>query len=295
MVSVAQKIWYCFLFSAIVFAGIAILVFTGVFDAAVFNTQRPVNIFILASFFLTLFLTIFFCLNLRPDFLSEDQKSVDYPGELRAIDEIVVKKSAFEYVPKLPIHEELEELEAVEELEEIEAVEDAPERKIIPVKPSRRISNVRIAFGDDDVPYLVESSGLELVDGDIDEVIRFMEDDAPEEPVTLEELEALEELEVVSPFSSMMPLLNDNSESNDDAAELENISAGFDGGISMFSLPFAFSPGNPKLLQGDGQETLYEKNGIHYISNDVFNIDKDMEQSLNNDFVKLVESVVKKM
>jgi len=53
-----------------------------------------------------------------------------------------------------------------------------------------------VVFGDDDIPYIVESSGIELVDGDIADIFEYMDAD---EPAELEELEGeegeLEELE----------------------------------------------------------------------------------------------------
>jgi hypothetical protein len=52
---------------------------------------------------------------------------------------------------------------------------------------------VRLAFGDDDIPYIVETSGLELVDEDIDSVINMMRPD--DEPAELEELDELDEAE----------------------------------------------------------------------------------------------------
>jgi len=71
---------------------------------------------------------------------------------------------------------------------------------------------------------------------------------------------------------------------------------GGSGGVSMFK-PFTFFPGNPELLQGaeddeTAVEIFYEQNGIHYINSNAFTHD-NMEK-LDNDFAKLVESVVDK-
>jgi len=76
--------------------------------------------------------------------------------------------------------------------------------------------------------------------------------------------------------------------------ELENISPKF-GGNPMFSQPFAFSPANPELLQAAGNEVIYQRNGIHYINSDAFTSDENTEREINNDFAKLVESVVNKV
>jgi hypothetical protein len=87
--------------------------------------------------------------------------------------------------------------------EEIDAAE-----AIIARNPSRKRSNIQLAFGDDDIPYIVESSGLELVDEDFDsgtkqptpakELLAAAGTDGQEEPP--EELEDLEELEELEPL-----------------------------------------------------------------------------------------------
>ncbi|MDR2477801.1 MAG: hypothetical protein LBD48_00655 [Treponema sp.] len=86
--------------------------------------------------------------------------------------------------------EELEELEAVEDDEYFSAAElnlrqnggllMAAERRQFRdrAKKNKKISNVRLAFGDDDIPYIVETSGIEIVDDEnIDDAIRAMQDD----------------------------------------------------------------------------------------------------------------------
>jgi hypothetical protein len=90
--------------------------------------------------------------------------------------------------------------------EEVNAAE-----AILARSPQRKRSNVRLAFGDDDIPYFVESSGLELVDEDFDSALLggANQEEGPaaaagtdaerpaEEPEDLEELEEMEELEEV--------------------------------------------------------------------------------------------------
>ncbi|WP_304242732.1 hypothetical protein [Gracilinema caldarium] len=101
--------------------------------------------------------------------------------------------------------EELEEVEAVEELEEAaeaelpaattpaevepaETLEDLAEMEDI--KQYQRTSNIRIVFGEDDIPTIIETSGLELVDSDEASVLAILEH---KNANTLEELEALPE------------------------------------------------------------------------------------------------------
>jgi hypothetical protein len=84
-----------------------------------------------------------------------------------------------------------------------------------------------------------------------------------------------------------------------EVVELEDISASSCGNTSILGRLFAFSSGNPELLQiagnsgaGISGEVIYEHNGIHYINDDAFNGDRNTEREINNDFAQLVESVV---
>ncbi|MDR0290005.1 MAG: hypothetical protein LBI06_03645 [Treponema sp.] len=210
-----QKILACFLLSAFIFAGIVFFALDGG------TVQNPQETLLLVAVFLTLFLAIFFCFNLRRPAAPQ---------------------------PAAPEHD----------LEELEAADSLPEQKK---------SNIRLAFGDDDIPYLVESSGLELVDGDLGEMSRYAE---------LEELASVSALEIDG----------DSGE----AAQLEDISTGSGGGFTIFRQPFAFSAGNPELLQEATNPAIYEQDGIHYISSDL----DDGAKELDSNFAKLVESVVNK-
>jgi hypothetical protein len=131
--------------------------------------------------------------------------------------------------------EELEDGELVEELDEAgetipavkpdgasgEETAKTPEDDVpsggglLAAADKKKDSNIRLAFGDDDIPYIVETSGLELVDEDIDVILNNAQtDDEPaaleelseeeaglyqageqEEPEELEELEEIEEVE----------------------------------------------------------------------------------------------------
>ncbi|MDR0602369.1 MAG: hypothetical protein LBG42_08305 [Treponema sp.] len=59
-----------------------------------------------------------------------------------------------------------------------------------------RRHNIKLTFGDDDIPYIVETSGLELVDEDIDAAMGInLPGGAADEAEEVEELEELEELD----------------------------------------------------------------------------------------------------
>jgi hypothetical protein len=80
---------------------------------------------------------------------------------------------------------------------------------------------------------------------------------------------------------------------NDLPCLLEDISTESGGNTPLLGRLFTFPPGNPELLQVAGNEVIYEHNGIHYIKDAALNSDKNTERDINNDFAKLVESVVK--
>jgi hypothetical protein len=279
--------------------------------------NEPVELSLLIAVFLTLFLFFFFCFNMR-------QAPVEKPEPLADLDE--EEPVIQDYIPELssPNDHKLDQVyEEPEELEELEAAEpelgsEIPEQKPVFVNPSPA-SDIRLAFGDDDIPYLVESSGLELVDGDLGEIVSFIQEadsigstdstgstdsaDPAESEEPEELLEAfVEEAEpevlldtvsvedVVLAESEMVAF--DNAEVSYDvveAAELEDISTSF-GSITIFGQPFSCSLSNPELLYGAGNQVIYEQNGIHFINThfDGEGIDK----MLDNNFAKLVESVL---
>ncbi|MDR2618006.1 MAG: hypothetical protein LBC62_03960 [Treponema sp.] len=128
------------------------------------------------------------------------------PAEPEALEELAeaepVEAEAVEELAEAEPVEELSEAEPVEpdsleELVEVDSPEELSEAE--PLKtPSKaenaRPSNVKLVFGDDDIPYIVESSGLELVDEDIDKVMQTMRPES-DEPAELEELEELDDAE----------------------------------------------------------------------------------------------------
>jgi hypothetical protein len=85
-----------------------------------------------------------------------------------------------------------------------------------------------------------------------------------------------------------------------EAVEVESVT-GLGGSSFMFRQPFTFAPGNPELLQGQGagnadimSEVVYEQDGIHYINSNAF-ADDERREEFDNNFAKLVESVVNKI
>jgi hypothetical protein len=272
-VNIPLKIFVCFLLSAFVLVGMVFYFYESV-------VNEPVELSMLVAVFLTLFLFFFFCFNMR-------QIPVDKMETLAGADE--KEPSIQDYIPELPsLNDHENDYEEPEELASAgpEVGSDIPDQKKVFVNQTR-VSNIQLAFGDDDVPYLVESSGLELVDGDLGEIVRFIHSVKPAELEELsdtgfaEEAEPLELLDIVS------------AEENDavEAAELEDISSGFsDGSIIIFKQPFAYSLSNPELLHGAASQVIYEQNGIHYINN---NFDGEgIDKTWDNNFARLVESVL---
>jgi ABC-type nickel/cobalt efflux system permease component RcnA len=136
MVSMARKFFYSFLLSAIVCAGVVILVFTGIFDPAVFNLSRAATIFVFAAFFLTLLLIAFFCFTLRQRLRrrnSADEKQsaiLNYSPEplSHETDELEELEAVSPFLPTLPaLNDNKESNDEVFELEEISNGRDGGE------------------------------------------------------------------------------------------------------------------------------------------------------------------------
>jgi hypothetical protein len=140
-----------------------------------------------------------------------DVEEVEEIPEAEAVEEIPEAEAAdveeVEEIPEAEAVEEIAEAEAadVEEVEEIpeagavEEIAEAEAAKGKAAKPEnpaggQKPTNVKLVFGDDDIPYVVESSGLELVGEDIDQAMKnFGADD--NEPADLEDLEELDDVE----------------------------------------------------------------------------------------------------
>jgi hypothetical protein len=138
---------------------------------------------------------------------AEEAEAVEELEEVEAVEELeevaeaeppveltLTEAEPAEAVEKLEKAAEATQAEAVEELEEIaeaepaEALEDLAGMEDI--KQYQRTSNIRIVFGEDDIPTIIETSGLELVDSDEASVLAILEQ---KNANTLEELEALPE------------------------------------------------------------------------------------------------------
>jgi hypothetical protein len=127
------------------------------------------------------------------------------------------------------------------------------------------------------------------------------------------ESEDLETVEETPEHNADMKSVEDTMSAADftsaEAVQVESVT-GLGGGFFMFRQPFTFTPGNPELLQGAGNadivsadimsnadimsEVVYEQDGIHYINNNVF-ADNERRDEFDNNFAKLVESVVNKI
>jgi hypothetical protein len=142
-----------------------------------------------------------------------------------------------------PVINAAEEPEELEELEELETLEEPEPAAPPPAEPEgaaaesagagaaepfdleseiaaaeadlaerpRKRSNVRLVFGDDDIPYIVESSGLELVDEEVSAMLNAPlaekdETGGAEEVEEIEEAEELEELEELEEFEELEEL-----------------------------------------------------------------------------------------
>ncbi|AEF83083.1 hypothetical protein [Leadbettera azotonutricia] len=138
---------------------------------------------------------------------AEPVEEVEELAEAEPVEEVeeLAEAEPLEEVEELTEAEPVEEVEELTEAEPAEEVEELPEvGEGLPTEtagkpanadfeaPTQPPTNVKLVFGEDDIPYIVESSGLELVDEDIDKVIEAMRPES-DEPAELEELEELEE------------------------------------------------------------------------------------------------------
>jgi hypothetical protein len=133
--------------------------------------------------------------------LPDEAEPAEAVEELEELAELVDEAEPAEAVEELEelteLPDEAEPAEAVEELEELaellDEAEPADEAGLAAaleepvIAEAQKQSNIRLVFGDDDIPYIVETSGLELVDEDIDSVLNIMRPD--DEPAELEELD----------------------------------------------------------------------------------------------------------
>ncbi|MDR1618182.1 MAG: hypothetical protein LBS06_03935 [Treponema sp.] len=118
----------------------------------------------------------------------EEAEAVEEPEELAEEPKAAEESGADGEAEELAA--EPEEAEAVEELEELaEETEEAASSGsgLLAAADRKKSSNIKLAFGDDNIPYIVETSGLELVDEDVDLILNDAQ--ADDEPAVLEELD----------------------------------------------------------------------------------------------------------
>jgi hypothetical protein len=154
-------------------------------------------------------------------------EAVEAVEELEELDETgtVVPAEAAEVVEELKELDETGTVEPVEAAEVVEELEELDETGTVAPAEAQKPSNLKLVFGDDDIPTIVETSGLELVDEDVDSVMNIMRSD--EEVGELEELEP-EELEAMgevpaAPAAPVPPL-----PAYDPASEIEFADFGYE-------------------------------------------------------------------
>ncbi|MDR0624074.1 MAG: hypothetical protein LBG10_06545 [Treponema sp.] len=162
----------------------------------------------------------------------------------------------------------LEELAEAEELDEVPAEEGRtaapPEEEkdqagllaaaAEKINPEKKQSNVRLAFGDDDIPYIVETSGLEMVDEGIDSVLDPVPPGGDDEPAELEELEELEEVD--EPEEAALEELKEPEAPNPASQEIS------ENDIAELTSRIEFSP---VVETGDAVQTL-DDNDLEIVS-----------------------------
>jgi hypothetical protein len=150
-------------------------------------------------------------------------------------------------------------------------------------KKLRKKSNVRLAFGDDDIPYIVESSGLEIVEETESLAADGLSAGSPQAAG-----EALAELTREIEFSPVME--NGTEESGGELDEAVEVVSPFASILS--SLDTGGGKGRQAAAGDSGTDVIFEQNGVHYIHVSAFTPDKNTEEKLDNTFRTLIESVV---
>jgi hypothetical protein len=167
----------------------------------------------------------------------EDAEPVEEAEAVEEIEDAEPVEEA-EAVEEIEDAEPVEEAELVEDAEAVEDAEPVEDMQKVPgaAAPSEsakkgglfkaasgKKASVRLAFGEDDVPYIVESSGLELVDDDINSSIEDMQNDngynaaSADESEDIEELEELEEPEELEELEELEEPEEITSEDSDEA------------------------------------------------------------------------------
>jgi hypothetical protein len=288
-----------------------------------------------------------------------DAEVVEELGDAEAVEELG-DAEAVEELGDAEVVEELGEAEAVEELGDAEAVEELGDAEAAEPHAAKQ-SNLRLVFGDDDIPTIVETSGLELVDEDVDSVLHVMSDrgksdndaeeleeleELDEEPAeetpaahsgnTIEELasqiefgpdttdpgtEAADEqpldteFEIVSPFATILSELDkaetsagkpkkgrkkrDRRTTDTKETKLEELDTNYN--MSLVYTPFSGKETiNAEPLAGaenrhtESPVVIEERDGVHYINEQVLNPGEEAEKQLDPEFKNLISSVLKK-
>ena len=250
------------LLSAFFFTGIITILITGVFNLGEIISIFPQQVqgLILAAVFLILFSIIFFYINVRQHFVEKEKEEDNISCLPESID-LAADET------------EVAEVEVIEE-----EVSCSPESADL---VADEIEIAEVAVAEEEVSCMPESINIVV---DETEVVK---------------VEVIEEKVFCMPESADFAA-NETEIAELEVVELEDISAGSSGNVSIImGRLFTFSPGNPELLQvvensttGISGKVIYERNGIHYINRDAFANDGNTEREIDNDFAKLVESVV---
>ena len=299
MITVLQIVFFCLLLSAFFFTGIITILITGIFNLGEIISIFPQQVqgLILAAVFLILFSIIFFYINVRQHFVEKEKEeynisylpeSIDLAADETEVAEVEVIEEEVSCSPESAdlVADEIEIAEVAVAEEEVSCM---PESINIVVDETEV---VKVEVNEEEVSCTPDS---------IDEEVSCMPEfiDIVVDETEVVKVEVIEEKVFCMPESADFAA-NETEIAELEVVELEDISAGSGGNVSIImGRLFTFSPGNPELLQvvensttGISGKVIYERNGIHYINRDAFANDGNTEREIDNDFAKLVESVV---
>jgi hypothetical protein len=252
-----------------------------------------------------------------------DDTAVDF-GELEDLEEAEDPGDIEEFG-------ELEELDEFEETAEDDETPLEPALRNTPPSPSFK-SNVQLVFGEDDIPTIVETSGLELVD-DLTDGINFDDEleelekreaakntSKPKPPtsrISIRNVDVASQIEfgssqkpddgadfvdrpdvvIVSPFENMFSGLGKTSTVQTEKSEEKHDSDHLEeiyGSMSLVHVPFQDDDsGEPEELQVADACIIKRKNGVNYVDEKVKTPDSHTAKSLDPGFKNLVDSVIR--
>jgi len=271
MITVLQVVFCSLLLSAFFFTGITTLFLTGVFNlseiVAIFPQQ--VQVLILTAVLLILFSVIFVYINIRQYFVEKEEDDIScQPSYSPEFFNLIVDEIEVIEPEDISYSSEFSDLVVNEaEIVEPEDISCSPEFNDLMIDETEVVEP-------EDISCSPESSDL-----------------------------VTDEIEIIEPEDiSCLPESSDLMIDEAEIVELEDISTGSGGNVSIMRRLFAFSPGNPELLQvvehsttGISGKVIYEHNGIHYINRDAFTGGGNTEQEINDAFAQLVESVINRV